>query len=759
MALFRNWVQLTPEEEKVQREEKLATQSFAPWITEGRSTTTITNAQANRAADSLGWFLDTLAEPPKPTVATWDSPIVNRGVQATEANATSGTDTSWQSDLRVTKIWEVLSGEEKRSLVDKARDDIRNREGISFEERNRLFQELQSGVQSGEFFGWETQLERQRLLGEDQKRKLQEQTGEALTEADRIFRADLERETTRIKEQGQAVMDTTQRLNSLRGGGRSSANEADIQKQQWSINELIGAAQAKSDLALQKRRMEIEGASAEAFDSINQAIRSNEELLNARIEEATKAQALIDGALWADFAASSESLIWLLSASGIDVWDYDEKASQALGYISDSKGVPLKLDKNGNPVKPLNQFGMDAKISNFKDANDNTYVYTNGELTSIIQRDGSILTGDEVNTVNVPAQVEEDKTIKQRRDSETSLRNEFIKRPEVKRFQEIRAQFERVKQGADANNASGDIALVFSFMKMLDPGSVVRESEFATAQNAAGVPDQLRNTYNKVLSGTRLGSEQRVEFKNTAENLLKSEVENFEAVKDWFTNIITDAGARPEFVIIGDEFDSSLEQPSFELDDEGTTQLDDIFWASNSWTSSSFTSSSWKEFNINFNTGDKTSSQNDPLSFIKAKEGFRSEAYLDSAWVPTIGYGATRVNGKPVKMWDTITKQQGEEIFNADIARHSNFKNQIKVPLSKEQESALASFEFNLWPNIWKTTWKSIIDDINSWNIDRAVSTLLAHNKARDPETKKLKVIRGLTNRRREEAELLKMNS
>jgi len=39
---------------------------------------------------------------------------------------------------------------------------------------------------------------------------------------------------------------------------------------------------------------------------------------------------------------------------------------------------------------------------------------------------------------------------------------------------------------------------------MLDPGSVVRESEFATAQNAAGVPDQVRNMYNKVLSGTRL---------------------------------------------------------------------------------------------------------------------------------------------------------------------------------------------------------------------------------------------------------------
>ena len=53
-------------------------------------------------------------------------------------------------------------------------------------------------------------------------------------------------------------MDTTQRLNSLRGGGRSSANEADITKQQGVVNELVSVAQSNADLKLQKRRMQIE---------------------------------------------------------------------------------------------------------------------------------------------------------------------------------------------------------------------------------------------------------------------------------------------------------------------------------------------------------------------------------------------------------------------------------------------------------------------------------------------------------------------
>jgi hypothetical protein len=36
-------------------------------------------------------------------------------------------------------------------------------------------------------------------------------------------------------------------------------------------------------------------------------------------------------------------------------------------------------------------------------------------------------------------------------------------------------------------------------MKMLDPTSVVREGEFATAQNAASIPIKIVNMYNKAL--------------------------------------------------------------------------------------------------------------------------------------------------------------------------------------------------------------------------------------------------------------------
>jgi hypothetical protein len=58
--------------------------------------------------------------------------------------------------------------------------------------------------------------------------------------------------------------------------------------------------------------------------------------------------------------------------------------------------------------------------------------------------------------------------------------------------------------GARNGIPAAQIALVFSFMKTLDPTSVVRESEYATAENARGVPETVRNLWNKVKDGDRL---------------------------------------------------------------------------------------------------------------------------------------------------------------------------------------------------------------------------------------------------------------
>lgn len=67
--------------------------------------------------------------------------------------------------------------------------------------------------------------------------------------------------------------------------------------------------------------------------------------------------------------------------------------------------------------------------------------------------------------------------------------------------------------------AASDMALVFSYMKMLDPGSTVREGEYATAKNTTGIPDRILNSYNKAIDGQFLSDNQRSEFFNTSTNI------------------------------------------------------------------------------------------------------------------------------------------------------------------------------------------------------------------------------------------------
>lgn len=70
-----------------------------------------------------------------------------------------------------------------------------------------------------------------------------------------------------------------------------------------------------------------------------------------------------------------------------------------------------------------------------------------------------------------------------------------------------------------------DISLIFAFMKMLDPGSVVRESEFATAENAGGVPDTVRAVWNKLLGTGKLSANVRNNFVSQAKKIFnKSKV-------------------------------------------------------------------------------------------------------------------------------------------------------------------------------------------------------------------------------------------
>ena len=135
--------------------------------------------------------------------------------------------------------------------------------------------------------------------------------------------------------------------------------------------------------------------------------------------------------------------------------------------------------------------------------------------------------------------------LKRQFEPEEKLRKEF--QANTKAHAEVRQSYQRVLASRD--DAAGDLALIFGFMKMLDPGSVVREGEFANAQNAAGIPDVVRNLYNRAISGERLNPNQREQFKSQAGAIYDKYEQEYNAFADQYRGIARQYRLEPSRVV------------------------------------------------------------------------------------------------------------------------------------------------------------------------------------------------------------------
>ena len=82
------------------------------------------------------------------------------------------------------------------------------------------------------------------------------------------------------------------------------------------------------------------------------------------------------------------------------------------------------------------------------------------------------------------------------------------------------------------------------------------------------------------------------------------------------------------------------------------------------------------------------------IDFLKVREGWKNHVYLDSAGLPTIGYGHLIKDGES---FDTITKYQGELLLKQDMGFAVDAVNDlVNVELSQNQFNSLVSFVYNI---------------------------------------------------------------
>lgn len=130
---------------------------------------------------------------------------------------------------------------------------------------------------------------------------------------------------------------------------------------------------------------------------------------------------------------------------------------------------------------------------------------------------------------------------------ESELRKEYVGLKPVKAFTEQANAYGRIVASAKDPSPAGDLAMIFNFMKVLDPGSVVRESEFATAESAAQwlqeseeagmtVPLPVAAAIRRMATGQRLSTEQRNDFLGRAGDIYsQSAQQNEQLAKQYET--------------------------------------------------------------------------------------------------------------------------------------------------------------------------------------------------------------------------------
>lgn len=104
-------------------------------------------------------------------------------------------------------------------------------------------------------------------------------------------------------------------------------------------------------------------------------------------------------------------------------------------------------------------------------------------------------------------------------ENESKLRSDFKSEPIYKDYADMKSAYGQIKASLKKESPIGDVAGATKIMKLLDPGSVVRESELGIAMAAAGKMDRLQNFVDMWATGKKLTPTQRKDFGALADEL------------------------------------------------------------------------------------------------------------------------------------------------------------------------------------------------------------------------------------------------
>jgi len=138
----------------------------------------------------------------------------------------------------------------------------------------------------------------------------------------------------------------------------------------------------------------------------------------------------------------------------------------------------------------------------------------------------------------------------------TDIRNTEMKisddyRAQSKDFRDANLAYKQIKSTLDQATSSpaATLAAATKFMKVIDPGSVVRESELGMALAATGVLDRVANYMNTLQNGKVLTAAQVKDFHMASDAIYKAAAEVQRSIDKDYAGKAKQYGLRPEMIV------------------------------------------------------------------------------------------------------------------------------------------------------------------------------------------------------------------
>ena len=134
------------------------------------------------------------------------------------------------------------------------------------------------------------------------------------------------------------------------------------------------------------------------------------------------------------------------------------------------------------------------------------------------------------------------------------FRKEFSALPEVKDFGEVDTNFRQLAGALQSGSRTDQLAAIFGFMRSLDPGSVVRESETGMLVSSGSVFDRFNAALRSAQKGGSLTPETMNEMLKTAKRQYDVAARRYGEIQKEYTGHAAAAGVDP-LRVVGKQFD------------------------------------------------------------------------------------------------------------------------------------------------------------------------------------------------------------